>query len=215
LLITAATAAHSQILFSQGFDSVASLGGSGWAAADTSTPASALWFQGNPGIFSSQAGAPNSYIAANPFSTTGDSLTSVSNYLITPEFSLSQPTTLSFWTRSTGIADGFPDRLQVLLSTAGTSTVVGSFGFLLADLTTINDTWALSTINIGGLGASASGRIAFRYFIPDAANAGSYLGLDTVSVAAVPEPSVWASMVLGIGILSLAITRSRRVKGEA
>jgi hypothetical protein len=208
LLVAAAAAAHSQVLINQGFDNVPGLAAT-WPQADTSSPSVQPWFQGNAGIFSSQAGAANSYIAIDPVTATGDFANSVSRYLMTPVFSLATSTQLSFWARSTGIADGFPDRLQVLLSTAGSSTSVASFSSVLLDTSTIGNAWTLESLLIGAQGAAATGRLAFRYFIPDTSAAGDYLGIDTLSVTAVPEPSVVASMLMGFGALSLAISRRK------
>ncbi len=207
-LFVAAMAAQAQVFVSEGFDNVAGL--VGWAQADTSTPAGTPWFQGNAGIFGSQSGAANAYIAADPVSTQGSFASSVSKYLITPNFSLATPIRLSFFARSTGVSEGAPDRLQVLLSTAGSSTAVASFTSLLFDTAGIANGWTPEIVDIGAQSASATGRIAFRYFIPDTSAAGSYLGIDTVTIAAVPEPSVVASMLMGFGALSLAISRARR-----
>jgi hypothetical protein len=54
---------------------------------------------------------------------------------------------------------------------------------------------------------NGSGRFAFRY-LGDAA-AANYIGIDTVSVTAVPEPSAWIMLGLGLATLSLLNPRAR------
>lgn len=214
-LIFAVTAAEAQVLISQGFSNVPGLAAT-WPQADASTPAAVNgWVQGNAGIFTAQAGADNSFIAINPVTAT-DFATSVDHFLMTPVISLATPTTLSFYARSTGLDDGFPDRLQVYLSTAGSSAAAASFTTLLFDSATIGNAWTLENIAIAAQGIGATGRMGWRYFIPDTAVAGDYLGIDTVTITAVPEPSVVASMLMGFGALSLAISRrkNRRSKSE-
>src|SRR6218665_646419 len=65
--------AHADPLFSEGFDSVAGLGSSGWIFTNASAPVGQSWFQGNTGIFEAQAGGADSYVAANFNSTTATS----------------------------------------------------------------------------------------------------------------------------------------------
>jgi hypothetical protein len=214
VLVFAATAAESQVLISQGFDNVPGLAAT-WPQVDGSTPAVAGWNQGNPTNFTSQAGAANSYIAINPVTKTGDFATSVSDYLMTPVISLASATNLSFFARSQGLGDGVPDRLQVYLSTAGASTATASFSNLLFDSSTIGNAWTLESIAIAAQGAGATGRLAWRYFIPDTSAAGDYLGIDTVTITAVPEPSVVASMLMGFGALSLAISRRKNRRSKS
>src|SRR5215207_6245319 len=56
----------------ENFDNITTLPASGWAMRNNSNPVGTTgWFQGNPAVFPSQAGASNSYIAANFNNTTG------------------------------------------------------------------------------------------------------------------------------------------------
>jgi hypothetical protein len=190
-------------VLNEGFDNVSGL--SGWAQVNNSVPPGSAWFQGNAGIFASQAGAADSYAAANFLSAAGSGGT-VDNWLITPELSLNGATTLSFFTRHA--ADpGFDDRLEVLFSPGGgldasgftVLTTIGGSGDYATD-------WAQYSLNVDAFG---TGRFAFRYF--GEADTLNYVGLDTVSVVtAVPEPSTWAMLGAGLGLLGL-----RRRKSQA
>jgi hypothetical protein len=198
-----AAQAQSIEVLNEGFSNVSGL--SDWAQVNNSVPPGISWFQGNADIFAAQAGAADSYAAVNFLSAAGTGGT-VDNWLITPELSLSGATTLSFFTRRA--ADlGFNDRLEVLFSAGGGLDVSG-----FTVLTTIGGAgdyatdWQQYKLN---LDASGTGRFAFRYF--GEADTLNYVGLDTVSVVtAVPEPSTWAMLGVGLGLFGL-----RRRKPQA
>ena len=42
---------------------------------------------------------------------------------------------------------------------------------------------------MSGLGAGTTGRFAFHYSVPDTSINGDYIGIDSVSISAVPEPA--------------------------
>jgi hypothetical protein len=198
----AAQAAGVEVL-NEGFGNVDAL--SGWAQVNSSVPPGSGWFQGNAGIFPAYAGAADSYAAANFLSAAGTGGT-VDNWLITPVLSLSGNSVLSFFTRRAG-DPGFDDRLEVLFS-SGAGLDTGGFTVL----TTIGGTsdfpadWQQYNLNVD---ANGTGRFAFRYF--GAADTLNYVGLDSVSVVtAVPEPSTWAMLGAGLGLLGL-----RRRKSQA
>ncbi len=182
----------------EGFADITTLTAQGWNRQNLSTPVgSASWFQGNTGIFSSQAGAANSYVGANFNNTTGDN--TISNWLLTPELSLNNGATFSFWTRTITTSNN-PDRLQVRLSTNGSSTDVGIEGVLAGHFNTvladINPTltvggypnsWTQHTLTLSAIPAATSGRIGFHYFVTNGGGGGvnsNYIGIDTVSYAA-------------------------------
>ncbi len=191
--------------YTESFDDISLLGGSGWVIQNNSTPVGSIsWFQGTattatptPGPFNSYTGAANSYIGVN-FNSTGSTGT-ISNWLITPNRTLRNGDVFTFYTRKPTIGAGqtdYPDRLEVRLSTNGASTNVGSGAAGLGDFTTlllsINPTlttnvypqvWTQFTITISGLPAPTSGRIAFRYFVTGAGSLGTnsdYIGIDQV-----------------------------------
>ena len=193
-------------VINEDFADITTLPGADWSLQNLSNPLGTTdWFQGNDGVFPAQAGAPTAYIGANFNNTTGGTGV-ISNWLLTPEVNFGTGAELRFWTRvPTGST--FPDRLEVRLSSAGTSTNVGADETTVGDfttvLTTINpnlmstvgtcppgtggypDDWCEIVItNADGLPTSGSGRIGFRYFVTDAGPTGAnsnFIGIDTVS----------------------------------
>ncbi len=169
----------------------------GWTVQNNSVPTgSTTWFQGNSTVFPSQAGAPTAYIGANFNSVTGAN--TISNWFISPNRTFSNGDVIKFWTR-TVTNQQFPDRLQVRLSTAGTSTNVGAGSAAVGDFTTVlldinpmydlgvyPSTWTEFTITLSGLAGPTSGRVAFRYFVEMGGPAGDnsdFIGIDTFSYA--------------------------------
>jgi hypothetical protein len=181
-------------ILNEGFDNVANL--SGWARINHSASPGLLWFQGN-GVLTAADGSPTSYIAANYLGAVNGT-GSLDNWLITPMLNLSGTSTLSFTASRSG-EPGFADLLEIRFA-PGQGT--GTDGFSLLDtisgtrLTTNWDPFQYS-VNVDG-----PGRFAFRY-VGDAATL-NYVGLDTVRVvSAVPEPSLYLTLAMGLGALSL------------
>jgi PEP-CTERM motif len=211
-VLAAAPVVQATPILSEGFDSVAALAGAGWVLTNNSTPGGATgWFQGNDSVFPAQA-----YIAANYLNSGLDG--NISNWLLTPTRSIQNGDTLTFWTR-TEVGSLFPDRLEVRMSTAGSSFDVGSsdtsFGDFSTLLLSINpslsvgtypEAWTRFSVSVSGLGAAAEGRYAFRYFVSDTSLNANYIGIDTVSVEAVPEPSTLLLLASG----GVALLRRRR-----
>lgn len=203
--IALAASAHATT-FSEGFDSVGTLTASGWVLTNASTTPANAWFQGNEGVFASQTGAAASYIGANYLSSnTG----SISNWLISPVLTVDAGSFLSFYTKSAATA-GYGDVLEVLFS-SGTGTTLSDFVVLgtigSAGVTGYPDAWTQYSFSL----PTATGRFAFRY--AGTVDTADYIGIDTVSVstvaAAIPEPSTYALMALGIAGLALVRRRTR------
>ncbi|MEO8054821.1 MAG: choice-of-anchor J domain-containing protein [Acidobacteriota bacterium] len=219
LLLAAAAVLVSESVAGQplteNFDSVAGLAGAGWAFVNNSNPAgTTVWFQGNTAAFASQGGAAGSYVAANLNGTTFGG--NISNWLITPTLSnLQNGVVLTFHTRTETSAPA-ADRLEVRLSTNGSSTNVGATDASVGDFTTLLLTvnpaltvggyptaWTLFTVTLSGLPAGPStGRIAFRHAVPNTAANADTIGLDTLSVTAscsLPAPTITAPATAGEG----------------
>jgi hypothetical protein len=180
--------------YTENFGSVSSLFTSGWAQQNLSTPIGTTnWFQGNATVFPAYNAPDSSYIGANFNNVAGAN--TISNWLFTPTRTYDNGHTFSFWTRTID-APTYPDRLQVRLSTNGTSVNVGTTNTSVGDYTTllldINPTltttgypsvWTQYTVTISGLGAPTSGRIAFRYFVTNGGPSGAnsdFVGIDNV-----------------------------------
>lgn len=235
--VTIATAGTAKAVgFTEGFDDVRTLAGKGWVEQNNSQPVGIRgWEQGNPFVFIAHSGADNSYLAVN-FQSAGETqnpgeMATISNWLLTPVFNLQNGDTFSFFTRAP--KEEFSDRLQVLLSTNGSSTNVGSTATSVGDFTTtlldINPNltttdypriWTEYNLTLSGLSAPTSGRLAFRYFATDGGPSGkngNYIGIDTFSTTAtatpIPEPAtvIGSIATLGWGILRLG----RKQKVEA
>ena len=209
-LVSAGAGAHAITVLSEGFNNIATLPAAGWVQTNNSTaPLGNSWFQGNSGIFPASSGAADSYIAANYLST-GNAAGAVSNWLFTPVLSLDVTSELSFTVRNAG--DGFIDRLEVRLSTSGSSTNVGSTTTSVGDFSTLigvyqassASPWISLTYPLYSLTTPVNGRLAFRYVVGSVATAGNYLGVDDVLVtSAVPEPAAYMLMALGVAGLLL------------
>ena len=165
------------------------------------------WF-GNGTAFASHAGA--GYVAGNYENVAGNG--TISNWLISPTATLHNGDTFSYWTRtSSGV---HPDRLEVRLSTNGSSANVGTTEVSVGDFTTVLETvnpsllagaanystsWTLHTVTLSGIGASVSGRFAFRYFVTTAglgAANGEYIGIDDVTYTPNPLKTVSGTLTL-------------------
>lgn len=195
--------ASSPIIFTENFDNVSNL--PGFVQINASSPVGIGFFQGNEGIFSAHSGAANSYIAASFLSSASDT-GFIDSYLISPVLNLNSSSVLSFFTRTDG--PGFADKLEVRFS-AGSGTDLSGFSTLL---TTVGGDSDFPDNDfqqfVASLPVTGTGRFAFRY-TGDAAGA-NYIGIDTVSVTAVPEPSTYAMM--GLGLAALALVRRRAKK---
>lgn len=188
-----ALAATPVVVLSEGFDVADDL--PGWTYANRSVPRGLWWGQGNAGVFAAQSGAATSYAAAN-FNSALNGTGIIDNWLITPQLTLLGPTVLSFFTRGAS-APGFNDTLEIRFSTGGTGA--DDFSTLLRTVGGANPypiDWQQLTASVNWEG---TGRFAFRY--TGDATVANYIGLDTVSVTTVPEPSEYLMMLAGLGLL--------------
>ncbi|WP_445232946.1 choice-of-anchor J domain-containing protein [Duganella rhizosphaerae] len=208
----ATSSAFAGPLLSEGFNDISTLGASGWVMTNNSAAGgSTSWFQGED-KFPAAAGPATSYIAAN-FNNAGFG-GAVSNWLITPEVALSNGEKLNFSLRMLG--EGFTDTVQVYYSTAGASANVGGTTTSTGDFTLLGtysasaDTgWSANSLSLSGLSGATTGRYAFRYVA--APGDGDYIGIDSVSISAVPEPTTALMLVLGLGVVAFSRKKQLRL----
>lgn len=222
LLHVAAAPARAAVLLVQDFDDITTLAADGWEMVNNSAAGGSTgWFQGNTGVFPAQAGAPDSYVAAN-FLNAGAG--AISNWLILPELAFFGDATLSFFTRSAG---DLPDRLEVRFSAGGgadvgiTEASVGSFTTLFLTLNPAltpdgyPSDWTQFVVSLAPVNG-LSGRLAFRYLIDDNLTNGDYIGIDSVSVVStVPEPGTLSLLALGAAGVLAGRRRSARQSDAA
>lgn len=182
-----------------------------WTYTNLSTPVGTVgWFAGNPAVFAAHQGT--GYAGVNFNSVAGANL--INNWLFSPVVTFQNGDQISFYARQT-TGNSFPDRLRLRIGFNGASTDVADYGTILL---TINegltgpgfpDTWTEFTAVVTGLTGPTAGRFAFHYDVPDGGPLGTnsnYIGIDTVSYEAVPEPATLAALGLG----ALAVMRRRR-----
>lgn len=200
-LAAAAACAHSQVLLNQGFENVDAL--SNWVLLNNSSPAgavSAAWFQGSADTFTAQSGTDASFIASS-YNTAAAGGT-LNNWLITPTFSTASAVDVVFYARADGVA-GYSD--QISFGWSNGSATPGSFT-LSSPVTVGTSGWTQYTVHINAQGAGSLGRFAINY--SGAADSANYVGIDSFSVTAVPEPS--AALLMGAGLLGLVGWAGRR-----
>jgi hypothetical protein len=201
----------------EGFGAVSGLASSGWAFQNNSNPApltttpTSNWAQGVAGNpVNAQAGPNASYIFVGSDSSAGDAdgaAGQVSNWLLTPELDLSQGGVFAIYTR-TFLGNPANERVDVRLSTNGSSTSVGTSPTSVGDFTTLvqtigslstsfaypgglssNNGYQLFTFNVAP--TAGSGRIGFNYVGNDGGQNGTtsqFVAFDS-AVYTVPEPS--------------------------
>lgn len=174
------------------------------------------------------------WIASADFTSIGRDSGTISNWFISPVITqLHNGDKFSFYT-TTAPGSDFPDRMEVRLSTSGSSTNVGgdttSVGDFTKVLTTINPTlavggypenWTLVTLTVSGLSSVVDGRLAFRYFVTDGGPTGnnsSAIGVDDfryTAVSPVPEAESIAMLLAGLGVLAGVQRRRQRKQKSA
>jgi len=206
LTLSASAQAAAPTSLTEGFDDIQLL--NGWVINNVNAGATS-WFQGNTGIFDAQAGAADSYAAANL--TAGPAPDgAIDNWLITPEVTLTGATRITFYTRNAA-EEGSNDTLGLLFSAGNGTSITGFKTSLLSiDSTAYPGDWTRYTADFTGTG---TGRFAFHY-TGNFEDSG-YIGIDSVSIAAVPEPSTWLMMGLGLAGVGFMARRSRRAAAGA
>jgi hypothetical protein len=196
-----AMSAQAGALLNEGFEDVPGLASKGWILNNASTPAGLTpsWYQGDQTKFRAQSGSPESYAAANYNNAAAGGI--LNNWLITPEFSTGvNGATVSFWLRAAA-ADGFSD--QVAFGISNGSSSLSAFS-MTPVMTVGTDGWMRYAATIGG---NSSYRLALQY--TGAADFANYIGIDSLEVNDVPEPSTMLSLFAGAMGLALARRRKR------
>ncbi|MFC4263562.1 choice-of-anchor J domain-containing protein [Ferruginibacter yonginensis] len=188
-VLTSASAATFQI--NEGFDAAPA----GWLITNNSNPVGTTsWFLSTNAVFPAFDGAPTAAVGAN--FNNGAGVADISTWLFTPTINIKNGDNISFYTRAATGGGIFPDRLEVRLSTNGASTNVGSTTTSVGDFTTLiltvnpsltstgyPENWTQYTATVSGITGTVSGRLAFRYFVPNGGPAGAnsnFIGLDRV-----------------------------------
>ena len=199
--LTMGASAHAQVLLSEGFDSTATP--AGWIFTNASSPVGLSgWFGGDTAILMPQAGAGFLVSNFNAAAVGG----TISNWVISPTFSTALPTRVTFYA-SAEIFSSFSDLFNFGSSSGDSSTA----SFTMGSTVTATGSWTQYTLDIPAGGAGTVGRFAVQHL--GLAASANYLGIDSVTVTAVPEPASW--MLLGGGLLAAAGLARRRAASGA
>lgn len=193
----------------------------GWTINNLSNPPGGTsWYQGSTEVFDAYEGPADSYIAANYNSV--EDYGPISTWLILPTGTYHNGDTLTFFTRTSEDSE-WADNLEVRFSSVGGTNVgsdensVGTFSNLLLSINPTEDPfgypheWTQYSVTLSGLSGATTGAFAFRYTVSDGGFFGSgsnYIGIDSVTISAVPEPGTY--LMLGAGLGMLAFLRKRK-----
>jgi len=215
------TASVSGDIIDEEFIDISTLPGDGWVLINNSEPIGARsWFQGSSAVFPAHNGLPTEYISGNYEACDTGTPEIISLWLLSPEIDLSTIGTFSFFTRTVA-GSSWPDRMQVRVSTNGSSSDVGTSSTDVGDFTTmlddINGGYTLggypedwTEFSYAGAQGGGAGRLALRYFVESAGPAGvnsNIIGIDSFNVdtgsgdggdggGGVPATSTWGVILL-------------------
>ena len=198
-LTAASIAAQAQVLLVQGFEDPAVIA-STWQIINNSTPTgiSPGWQLGSSTIFTAQAGTAGSFMSAN-YEAAGAGGT-LNALLLSPTFSTATPVLIEFYAR--GDANpSFSDSIRY-----GWSNAAGSVLTLSAPTVVETADWVKYSFQIAAQGTGTTARFAVNYV--GSADTSNYVGIDSVTVTAVPEPA--ALLMLGAGLAGIAAATRRR-----
>ena len=167
---------------------------SGWTVTNQSNPiGTSSWFRGNTSTFTSFNGPSDGYIAANYQSGAG--ISTLSNWLMSPVVTVQNGDEVSFYTRVPG--SQYPDRMELRLSTQGSSSLnpsgMAGLGSYTTLCTTVNPnlnvggyptTWTKITYVVTGLTGQVACRFALRYYVTSGGlgDNSDYVGIDAFNV---------------------------------
>jgi len=192
---------NAQVVLSEDFTSPFNPSTAGWVIINNSVPqGSVSWTQGNQtggnGTLTAYNGNTDDFYMADFLSVPLGQSGGISAFLITPTVSLYNGAVLEFATSTFSNSTIFPDRLQVLMSQTGNTTIatgttqVGSFTDILLDINpnltsntssvvsngTVNgypQAWTVYSLQVTGVTGTVTGRFAFRYFVNNGGSTGA------------------------------------------
>lgn len=188
-----AAAAPAQVLMSQGFEDPAVIAAT-WVIINNSSPTgpSPGWQLGSADTFSAQSGSAASYMAANyQAAAPGGTLDA---YLVSPTFSMATPVLIEFYARAEALS-GYADQIAFGWGNSTLSSIT-----LSVPVTVGTGGWVKYSFQVAAQGSSATGRFVVNYL--GAADTSDYIGIDSVTVTAVPEPGSLAMGLAGLAVLA-------------
>lgn len=198
-----ALSAQAGALLTEGFEDVGGLAARGWVVNNASSPGGITangWFQGSSTVFPALGGTSSSFAAANwQNAAAGGEL---NTWLITPEFSTAENGAIvSFSLRADAFA-GTSD--QIAYGFSNGSSDLSAFA-LSTPVTVGTDGWVRYSVRVNET-AGGTARFALQY--TGAADFANYVGVDSLQVSEVPEPSTM--LILGAGVMGLMMSRRRK-----